>query len=209
MAVQFHTLELGPLEANCYLVWDTQTHQAAIIDPGGDADAIVDCAVSNGLDVKYILLTHGHPDHCFVAGDLERHYGVEVCLHEADIDQIEQGLALAELFYDVSSFVEVSRHKLLNDGDVLRLGESAIEVIHTPGHSRGGLCFVTDAGVFCGDTVFAGSVGRTDFPGGSHPELIASINTKLLSMPDETPLYPGHGPCTTVGRERATNPFLA
>jgi len=208
VAVQFHSLVVGPLETNCYLVWDTQTHQAAIIDPGGDADAIVDCAASNGLDVKYVLLTHGHPDHCFVAGDLEKRYGAEVCMHEADIEQVKQGLALAELFYDVSSFVEVSPSKLLNDGDVLRLGESAIEVIHTPGHSPGGLCFVTDAGVFCGDTVFAGSIGRTDFPGGSHTELIASIDTKLLPMTDDTPLYPGHGPCTTVGRERASNPFL-
>jgi hydroxyacylglutathione hydrolase len=210
VAVQFHTLAVGPLETNCYVIWDAQTHQAAIIDPGGDMDAIVDCAASNGLDVKYVLLTHGHPDHCFVAGDLARHYGTDVYMHQSDIEQVQMGVALAEtLFYDVSNYIEFLPSRLLDDGDVLPLGEWAIDVIHTPGHSRGGICFVTDAGVFCGDTVFAGSIGRTDFPGGSYPELIASINTKLLSMKDETPLYPGHGPSTTVGRERATNPFLA
>lgn len=209
MAINFHTLAVGPLETNCYVIWDAQTRQAAVIDPGGDKQAISDFAASNDLHVEYVLLTHGHPDHCFVAGDLVTEYGTEVCMHESDIEQVEAGLAVAEmLFYDVSGYIPFAPSRLLNDGDVLRLGGSAIEVIHTPGHSPGGLCFVTDAGVFCGDTVFADSIGRTDFPGGSYPELVASIKLKLLSMKDETPLYPGHGPPTTVGRERASNPFL-
>lgn len=208
MAVEFETLAVGPLETNCYIIWDTETHYAAVIDPGGDKHLIAESITSHRLSVKYVLLTHGHFDHCFHADDFARDYGVEVAMHESDIVQIEQGKSLAEMFYDGSSYVEVLPQKLLTDGDVLRLGESAIEVIHTPGHSQGGLCFVTDAGVFCGDTIFAGSIGRTDFPGGSYSQLIASINAKLLSMKDETPLYPGHGPATTVGRERATNPFL-
>jgi hydroxyacylglutathione hydrolase len=208
VAIEFRTLVVGPLETNCYVIWDARSHEAAIIDPGGDKVAISDCVASNHLRVKYVLLTHGHPDHCFVAGDVAHEYGAEIAMHSADIEQIEGGLALAELFYDVSSFTRFSPSRLLEDGDVLTLGDSVIEVIHTPGHSPGGLCFVTDAGVFCGDTVFAGSIGRTDFPGGSHAEIIGSINAKLLSMKDETPLYPGHGPSTTVGRERATNPFL-
>lgn len=208
MAIQFRTLAVGPLETNSYVIWDVETHQAAIIDPGGDKHAISDCVVSNQLKVKYVLLTHGHPDHCFLAGDFAADYSAEIGMHEADVEQVEGGLGLAELFYDVSSFTHFSPSRLLNDGDVLHLGESSIEVIHTPGHTPGGVCFATDAGVFCGDTVFAGSIGRTDFPGGSHPQLMTSINEKLLSMKDETPLYPGHGPSTTVGRERATNPFL-
>lgn len=208
MAVEFETLAVGPLETNCYVIWDTETHDAAIIDPGGDKQLIVDSIISHGLSVKYILLTHGHFDHVYFADDLSRDYDAEVAMHESDIEQMEQGKSLAEMFYDGSSYVEFLPSQLLTDGDVLHLGESVIEVIHTPGHSQGGICFVTDAGVFCGDTIFAGSIGRADFPGGSHSQLIASIHAKLLSMKDETPLYPGHGPATTVGRERATNPFL-
>lgn len=209
MPVEFETLAVGPLQTNCYVVWDTNTLDAAIIDPGADRDRIERSIASRGLNIKIILLTHGHFDHCFVAGDLAAEYGVEIAMHQSDIEQITEGMDIAEMFYDVPSFVEFSPANLLTDGDMLKLGESPIEVIHTPGHSQGGLCFVTDAGVFCGDTIFANSIGRTDFPGGSHPQLIASINAKLLSMKDETPLYPGHGPATTVGHERATNPFLA
>jgi hydroxyacylglutathione hydrolase len=206
--IRFDRLVVGPLESNCYVIWDAGTLDAAVIDPGGDKGRIRESVSSHGLRVEHVLLTHGHPDHYFVAGDLAREYGAEIGMHEADITQVEQGLVIAELFYDVSSFVEFSPSKLLGDGDVLSLGQSSIEVTHTPGHSPGGLCFVTDAGVFCGDTIFAGSIGRTDFPGGSYEQIIASIKAKLLSMTDDTPLHPGHGPSTTVGRERATNPFL-
>jgi hydroxyacylglutathione hydrolase len=206
--IRFESLVVGPLETNCYVIWDEPTHDCAVIDPAGDTRRIADCIASNDLAVRLILLTHGHPDHCFAAAELAREYDAQICMHEADVNQMGQGMGIAELFYDVSRFVRFSPSKLLNDGDVLSLGQSRIEVIHTPGHSPGGLCFVTDAGVFCGDTVFAGSIGRTDLPGGSYEQLIASIRTKLLCLPDETALYPGHGPATTVGRERASNPFL-
>jgi len=206
--IRFESLVVGPLGTNCYIVWDRSTRTTAIIDPGGDAAKIRQVVSYNDLKPASILLTHGHPDHCFAAGYIAREYGAEIYMHEADIDQVEQGLVPLELVYDVSSFVELSPLKLLNDGDILSLGDSSISVVHTPGHSPGGVCFVTDAGLFCGDTIFAGSIGRTDFPGGDHDQLIASIRTKLLCRPDETPLYPGHGPSTTVGRERATNPFL-
>lgn len=208
MSVEFRTLVAGPLETNCYLVWDAETLEAALIDPDGGMERIAGVVSSLGLKVKYVLLTHGHPDHCFLAGRAARDFSAEIGMHAGDIEQIEQGLALAEMFYDVSSFVPFAPSMLLTDGDVLHIGESAIEVIHTPGHSQGGLCFVTDVGVFCGDTIFAGSIGRTDFPGGSYEQLMSSIRTKLLGMKDGTPLYPGHGSATTVGKERATNPFL-
>lgn len=208
MPVEFRTLVVGPLETNCYLVWDVESLEAAVIDPGDDISRISDLVSSLCLRVKYVLLTHGHPDHCFVAGNAARDYSAEICMHEFDIEQVEQGLVLAEMFYDVSTFVPFLASVLLNDADVLHLGQSPIEVIHTPGHSQGGLCFATDAGVFCGDTIFAGSIGRTDFPGGSYEQIISSIRTRILGMKDETPLYPGHGPATTVGRERVSNPFL-
>lgn len=209
MSIEFKALVVGPLEANCFLVWDTDSLDAALIDPGDDIQGISDAVHSLSLKVKYVLLTHGHPDHCFVAGNAVSDFGAELAMHEADIEQVEQGMALAEMFYNVTTFVPFSPSILLADGQVLQIGKSVIQVIHTPGHSQGGLCFVTEVGVFCGDTIFAGSIGRTDFPGGSHEQLITSIKTKLLTMKDETPLYPGHGPSTTVGRERASNPFLS
>ena len=208
MPVQFETIAVGPLQSNCHIIWDADTREAAIIDPGDDREVIEPVVADNTLSVKHILLTHGHFDHCIVAGDLAREYGVGVSMHESDVEDIQGPSDIAEMFYDASNLVSFLPETLLNDGDVIQLGNSPIEVIHTPGHSPGGLCFVTDAGVFCGDTIFAGSIGRTDFPGGSHPQLIASIHAKILSMKDETPLYPGHGPATTVGRERATNPWL-
>ncbi|NLN76552.1 MAG: MBL fold metallo-hydrolase [Armatimonadetes bacterium] len=209
MAVQYERIVVGPLETNCYVVWDTDSLCAVIIDPGGDSDSIRRCIGSNNLNVQLILLTHGHPDHCFAAGELAAEYGVEVAMHKADIDQIECGMELAEMFYDISAFVPFNPAHLLENGDILNYENLKIEVIHTPGHSPGGLCFAVDAGIFCGDTIFANSIGRTDFPGGSHTQLIASIHNALMSKPDNTPLFPGHGPSTTVGRERATNPFLS
>ncbi len=208
MPIVYQSLTVGPLGTNCYVLWDRSTRTTAVIDPGGDAARIREVILSNRLKPNSILLTHGHPDHCFAAGYIAGEYGAEIYMHEADIDQVDLLLPTLAMVYDVSSFVKLSPLKFLKNGDVLSLGESSISVIHTPGHSPGGVCFVTDAGVFCGDTIFAGSIGRTDFPGGDHDQLIASIKTKLLTLPDTTPLLPGHGPATTVGRERATNPFL-
>lgn len=208
MSVSFQGLVVGPLATNCYVVWDQSTRAAAIIDPGGDAAKIRETVSSNDLKPASILLTHGHLDHCYAAGHIARKYGAAIYMHEADVGQVELSLPVLEMVYDVSGFVRFSPSEPLEDGDVLQLGESTIKVLHTPGHSPGGVCFVTDAGVFCGDTIFAGSVGRTDFPGGDHDQLIESIKSKLLTLPDSIHLYPGHGPSTTVGGEKTTNPFL-
>jgi len=208
VSVSFQGLVVGPLATNCYVVWDQSTRAAAIIDPGGDAAKIRETVSSNDLKPASILLTHGHLDHCYAAGHIARKYGAAIYMHEADVGQVELSLPVLEMVYDVSGFVRFSPSEPLEDGDVLQLGESTIKVLHTPGHSPGGVCFVTDAGVFCGDTIFAGSVGRTDFPGGDHDQLIESIKSKLLTLPDSIHLYPGHGPSTTVGGEKTTNPFL-
>jgi glyoxylase-like metal-dependent hydrolase (beta-lactamase superfamily II) len=199
---------VGPFATNCYVIWDASTKQAAIIDPGGDRQRIEEMIASHGLDVKYTLLTHGHPDHTFFAGELAGHYGAEVAMHESDIPTLTESLPIAEMFYDLTSYEAFSPSIVLNDGDWIDLGDSRIRVLHTPGHSRGGVSFVTHEGIFCGDTVFAGSVGRTDFPGGSMEQLINSIQAQLLTLDDQTPLYPGHGPATTVGAERRSNPYL-
>lgn len=208
MAIDIRPLAVGPLEANCYILWDSDTLSAAVVDPGGDRELIANTVASLNLKVEYILLTHAHLDHSFCVGDLAKEWGAKVAMHESDIPLLIDDIGLGEMFYDMSSHVEFSPSILLSEGDELHLGESVISVIHTPGHSPGGLCFKTDAGIICGDTIFAGGIGRTDFPGGSYDQLMESIKTKILTLDDSIRLYPGHGPSTTVGRERATNPFL-
>lgn len=208
MPIAYQGLTVGPLATNCYVLWDRPTRAAAIIDPGGDAAKIREIVSSDDLKPACILLTHGHLDHCFDAARIAREYGVEILMHEADAGETERMLPILELIYDLSAFVPLSPLRFVADDDVIPLGNSSIRVTHTPGHSPGGVCFVTDAGVFCGDTIFAGSIGRTDFPGSDHDQLIDSIRTKLLTLPDTTPLLPGHGPATTIARERAANPFL-
>ena len=207
--IDFRWLSVGPLGTNCYIIWDRETRKAAIVDPGGDEDVIANEASSLDLAVEWILITHGHPDHCFCAGALASGYDARIGMHPADIERMRaEGLEIASMFYDVSTYVEFTPTDLLSDGQVITIGESEVRVLHTPGHSQGGVCFVTDAGVFCGDTIFAGSIGRTDFPGGSFEQIIDSIKTRILTLEDSTRLYPGHGPATTVGEERKSNPFV-
>lgn len=208
MSLEYRAIEVGFLQVNCYLIWDSNTRKAAIIDPGDDTDIIIDTVKSLGLDVEWILLTHGHFDHTFRVGEIAEHYGAKIGLQALDVPVLTQSLFLGESFYDMSEYVPFTVSNLLNEGDVIRLGDSEIGVLHTPGHTQGGICFVTEIGVFCGDTIFADSVGRSDFPGGSHDQLIESIRSKILPMDDSTILYPGHGPATTVGSERKSNPFL-
>jgi hydroxyacylglutathione hydrolase len=206
--IKFTRLVVGPLDTNCYIIWDDSTRKAAIIDPGGDKPLILKTIEDLGVCVERILLTHGHPDHTFHAGGLAAQFNARVGMHEADMVQHAIAREIVSLYYDMSEYVDLAPDDLFVDGDVFALGDSIVKVFHTPGHSEGGLCFPTDAGVFCGDTIFAGSIGRTDFPGGSLEALLRSIREKLLVLDDDTPLYPGHGPETTVGAERRHNPFL-
>lgn len=208
MSIEFKQITVGPIQTNCYLLWDKDTRKAAIVDPGGNRDEIISDIKSLDLDVEWVLLTHGHTDHSFFAGDLADEYSARLGMHEADIPMLDDALGIAELYYNTNDYVPVNPTDMLDDGSVVKLGESEIKVIHTPGHSEGGLCFVTDAGVFCGDTIFYQSTGRTDFVGGSQEALINSIRTKILPMDDSVKLFPGHGPSTSVGFERKSNPYI-
>lgn len=203
------SLVVGPLETNCYVLWEEDTLKGAIIDPGGDKDRIVSLVENLGLDVERILLTHGHPDHTFHAGALAGLFGGRIGMHRGDLVQLQHGLGIVGEYFDLADYVAFEPDDLLADGERVTIGESVLTVLHTPGHSEGGLCYQADVGVFCGDTLFAGSLGRTDFPGGSFETLIDSIRKKILVLDDSTRLYPGHGPGTTVGSERRNNPFLA
>lgn len=205
--MKYETLVVGPIETNCYVIWDEDTLEGAVIDPGGDFDEISLAIEENKLNIKYILLTHAHFDHTYACGTLSEKYGAEVVLHAADNYLINDDLGIMCLFGN-EKYIPYSVDITPNDGDVITLGNSKTEVLHTPGHSKGGVCYVCDCGVFVGDTIFASSVGRSDLAGGNHDELISSINTKIMVMKDETPLFPGHGFNTTVGIERTRNPFL-
>ncbi|MDH7600793.1 MAG: MBL fold metallo-hydrolase [Armatimonadota bacterium] len=208
MALELRCLTVGPLETNCYLLWDRETYSAAVIDPGGDADRIIDEISNHGLRVERVLITHGHIDHCYSAADVAEQCGASVMMHSADVEMLQVSLEIAGQFYDMSDYRSVSPSEFVSEGDVILIGQHEVKVIHTPGHSPGSVSYVAAVGIFCGDAVFASSIGRTDFPGGSHELLIRSIKSKILSFPDDTVLYPGHGPSTTVGRERRSNPYL-
>ena len=207
-------IQNNPFQENTYVVWDEASMEAAIVDCGAlfpqEEERIEAFVSDNNLKVKYILNTHLHLDHCFGNAWAAEHYGVLPMAHEDD------ETLLARMGEQVRMFglpFEVKTEKLggyLKDGDVLTLGENRIEVIHTPGHSRGGLCFyIPSAGwLISGDSLFEGSIGRTDLEGGSYATLIKSITERLMTLAEETVVYPGHGPYTTIGDEKKSNPFL-
>ena len=202
---------VGPLFTNCYVVSCEKTLEAIIIDPGFDTEAemnkILDYAGRNGLEIKSIVNTHGHPDHTCGNFLIKENINAPILIHELDAAMLgETGKTIAQLF-GFKSFSPPA-DKLLHDGDIIRFGEEKLEVLHTPGHSPGSLSLLGENLVFTGDTLFAGSVGRADLPGGSFSQLIRSIKERLAVLPDYYVVYPGHGPATTIGAEKQMNPFL-
>ena len=200
------TLPVGMLEANCYVVAAEEGAEAVAIDPGGDADVILAAAQDHGLHITHILDTHGHPDHTAGNFDLKAATGAKLYIHEADRAMIEG--SGREWAFTGLVHVPCNADETLNDGDELQVGALTLRVVHTPGHTPGGCCFAVGEALFTGDTLFAGSVGRTDFPGGDMDTLEASLARIIALFPDETVLYPGHGDATTLGEEKATNPWL-
>jgi glyoxylase-like metal-dependent hydrolase (beta-lactamase superfamily II) len=202
----------GLLENNVYVVADVKAARAAIIDPSMDSDPILEWLREKGLSLDYVLITHGHFDHAFRAGFFARETGAQVAMSEADAPMLLQ-LADQAVFWGFQADDDPPKPSLLlKDGDEVRIGSLALKVAATPGHSPGGVSFILDgppAGGFVGDLIFAAGVGRTDLPGGSLEHLMSSIRGRILSLPDDTALYPGHGPVTTVGREKASNPFIS
>lgn len=201
------SLPTGPLQVNCYIIGCETTRDAAVIDPGGDVDQILDLVQKLDLQVKLIINTHGHFDHVGGNRRLIEKTGAELLLHEADLPLL--GLAAQHAAgYGLSTEQSPEPDRLMKAGDLIRLGELELRVLETPGHTPGGVCLYVDDQVIVGDTLFAGSIGRTDLPGGDHQQLLDSIHKNLLTLPDETVAHPGHGPATTIGRERRYNPFL-
>jgi hydroxyacylglutathione hydrolase len=201
-------LAVGSMAANCYLVWCETTKEALIIDPGGEGRRILAEVDREQLQVKYVVNTHGHVDHIAANFEVCDATGATLMIHEADASLLaDPGLNLSS--YVGGALPPLKPGALLHEGDEIACGEQVrLKVLHTPGHTRGGISLQAEGIVFTGDTLFADSVGRTDFPGGSWQSMIDSIKGKLLTLGDDTVVYPGHGPSTTIGHERKHNPFL-
>ncbi len=200
-------LIVGPLGTNCFIVWCRSTMEAIIIDPGGDAGRIIDSVSALGVKPVKIVLTHGHSDHMAAAAKLKDEYGITLALHEADAETMKRSVADAPM-WGMGRVDQPEVETLLRDGDEIRFGEVTAEVIHTPGHTLGGVCLYIDGVLYAGDTLFSGSIGRTDFYGGDMETILDSIRERLFTLPDETEVHCGHGPSTSIGRERSVNPFL-
>jgi len=205
-------LIVGQMMTNCYIVWDKKSREAMVIDPGGDGLEIQSRIAKHNLNLRYIVNTHAHIDHILANGELKEAYPEALLLvHEADGPALTDPTANLSLFMNLH-FRSPAPDRLLKDGDVIELGEHRFVVLHTPGHSAGGISLYCDdvkpPVLFCGDTLFQFSVGRTDFPGGSFATLSRAIREKLFVLPDETVVYPGHGPETTIGEEKRHNPFV-
>ena len=203
-----HTLALGPAQTNCYLVSADSARDAVVIDPAWDAHAILDAARSAKVTIKAILLTHGHFDHIGAVADLKDALQIPLLAHAREIDLLDANGG-ADLFgFRIRSVPSPDR--LVEQGDMIEIDALKFEVRYVPGHTLGHVAFVEHQrrSAFVGDVLFAGSIGRTDLPGGDYDTLISSITDQLLTLPDDYRVYPGHGPPTTIGLERRTNPFL-
>lgn len=198
---------VGSLEANCYIIGCEETREAAVVDPGGDVERILQALQRNNLKCRYIILTHGHADHIAGLGRLQEATKAQVLIHAADAKMLTNPAKNFSFF--TGSFLKFKEaDRLLQGGETIPVGRVIIEVIHTPGHTPGGITLKVGDNLLTGDTLFAGSVGRSDFPGGNHRQLINSIKEKLLIYPPETKVLPGHGPASTIGEESRYNPFL-
>jgi len=200
-------LELGTLGANCYIIGDQKTREAAVIDPGGNPEIIMKVLEDKKLQLKYILLTHGHGDHIGGAKALNEMTNGLVFVHKKDLPLLQDKNKNYSVIMGGQP-IEMDTDNFFDDGDILKLGDFDLKIIHTPGHTQGGVCIYVDNLLFSGDTLFANSIGRTDLDGGNYDEIIHSINTKLMNLPQDITVFPGHGPKTQIGIEKMTNPYV-
>lgn len=204
-------LPVGPLQCNCSILACAATREAVVIDPGDEAEKIVSRLSEEGLRVKYLLHTHAHFDHVGGTGGVRKACGAPVCLHEGD-RELYANVPLQARLFGMTAEEPPPVEKWLEDGERLAFGDYSVETLHTPGHSPGSVCFrVWGNGeelLFSGDTLFQRSIGRTDLWGGSLDQLLQSVRRRLWTLDDDTPVYPGHGPATRIGEEKAENPFL-
>jgi len=205
-----HQFVVGSMSVCSYIVGCEETKKAAIVDPGGDEELLLAEIEKLGLTVEYLIATHGHPDHVCGNRKLQEATGAKIIMHTADVDFFDKP-EVKEYFSMLGLEASPPVDILVNAGDDIHIGNIALKVIHTPGHTPGGICLYCAPNIITGDTLFVGGLGRTDFPGGSHEDLLESIRTHLLTLPAETVVWPGHGyggSRSTIGNEAASNPFL-
>ena len=195
--IYFRQIKIGPMANYAYLVGDTETHEAAVVDPAWDADDILSIALSDGFTLRHVLATHGHPDHINAAQEVLRKTGGRLYLHEAEIEWLGAK----------GEDIESTRH-----GDSIRIGGVEVKVLHTPGHTPGSQCFLVGDRLITGDTLFVDACGRTDLPGGDARALFRSLNEVIAGLDDSTEVFPGHAysgaSSSTIGEQKRTNPFL-
>jgi len=209
--MKIETFNKNSMGQNIYLCWCENTREGVLIDAGcneADEKAMMQTINDEGITVKAILLTHGHYDHITALEKMKSLTNAPVYSHMSEKQVLEN--PDLNLSCRILTKISVTPDAPFNDGDIFQFGDCTLKVLHTPGHTPGGVCYYDAEGghLFSGDTLFASSIGRTDFPMGDHAKLIRNIKTKLLTLPDETTVYPGHGGTTTIGREKASNPYL-
>ena len=204
----YRTLEIMPFGTNCYLVASEQTRDGMVIDPAGDAARILSNIRELDIKVGLVVATHTHPDHTGAIAHVVESTGASFAVHRVEAEVIQRYYFSQFTAFDPNFKRPPLPGRLLNDGDFLVVGDLKFQVLHTPGHSAGGICLVGYGVVFSGDALFNMGIGRTDGPAGDYNLLISSIRTKLLVLPEQTVVLPGHGPKTTIGRERRSNSFL-
>ena len=201
------TLVVGPIMANCHILGCEETKEAAVIDPGDETGKILMALAKSNLTVKYILNTHGHFDHVGGNKKMREATNAPILIHASDAPMLNS-LSASAATWGLASDDSPPPDQTIDEGDTISFGKITLKVLHTPGHTPGGVSFHTDGKVFVGDTLFASSIGRTDFPGGNFDALISGIKTKLFPLGDDVVVYSGHGPETTIGGEKRSNPFL-
>lgn len=205
----FETVVVGPLGVNCFILGCEQTREGVIVDPGAESERILERVGELGLTIRMVVNTHGHFDHVGGNRRVLEATGAKLLVHRDDVHFLSRAADVAAM-YGLETENSPFPDTVLEDGMTLGAGTLTLRVLHTPGHTPGGCCLLLEGEgkVITGDTLFEESVGRTDFPGSSHEALITSIREKLLTLPDETEVYPGHGPATSIGRERRYNSYL-
>lgn len=207
--MKFVTFTAGMFETNCYIVWCEKTKEAVVIDTSAEANKILNEIKKNQLILKYIINTHGHIDHISVNAEIKQSTGALILIHKDDAWLLDIETQKSDRFAPMLLKIpSPPPDRLLKEGDIIKFGQEHLRVIHTPGHSPGGICLINKGIIFTGDTLFAQGIGRTDFPRGSYDQLITSIKEKLFVLDDNLETYPGHGPSSTIGYEKRYNPFL-
>lgn len=209
MALKVVCRPVSPFSTNAYLLIDEATREAVLVDPGDEVPVLLKLIEQERAEVLYILGTHGHLDHAAGVAQAKRELEVEYYLHEGDRELLE-GLPMQARMFGMGQPEVPKIDRYIQEGEMFPVGQSTLQALHAPGHSPGSVCFFEGAKlVLVGDVLFAGSIGRTDLMGGNGPQLMDSIRTQLMTLPDEIEVFTGHGPATTIGQERRTNPFVS